>query len=247
MGLISRVSSRTYRLLIVQRVSSLIPHSQEQRHHTSMSRNKKEQVLQIDPPSDLQFNGDFTSQVCRTKLTLTNPTEIEIAYKVKTTAPRRYCVRPNSGKIMPTESATVSIMLQPAQNNDDLNKHKFMVQAIEVNESNASVPVDDLFKSTPSEDVMSKKLYCSFSTDEVVGQSGETQSTVVEKETSLGEPPAYGQDSPVKVEKDFQAEEGVSRPVISAVPTEPEIINPVVQETHQEHSTNITSAASATV
>merc|ERR1711981_550415 len=105
---------------------------------------RREQVLTIDPPNELTFVGDFTVRVCKTTLTLTNPTDVQIAYKVKTTAPRRYCVRPNSGKIEPSQSATVNIMLQPNQNNDDLNKHKFMVQAIECVGDKLEIPVDDL-------------------------------------------------------------------------------------------------------
>merc|ERR1712223_192939 len=145
MGLISRVSSRTYRYFI----------------HLKMAR--REQVLLIDPPNEISFTGDFTVRVCKTKLSLSNPTDMKIAYKVKTTAPRRYCVRPNSGQISAGETAEVSIMLQPSQNNEDLQKHKFMVQSIELTtQEQLDSAVDDLFRSTPSSGVMSKKLYCQF-------------------------------------------------------------------------------------
>lgn len=44
------------------------------------------------------FSGPF-SDVVTTNLKLSNPTERNVCFKVKTTAPRRYCVRPNSGII----------------------------------------------------------------------------------------------------------------------------------------------------
>lgn len=95
---------------------------------------------------------------------------MNIAYKVKTTAPRRYCVRPNSGQIGPGETAEVNIMLQPSQNNEDLNRHKFMVQSIElVSQEYMDTPVDDLFRSVASAEVMSKKLYCQFNNIQKLG------------------------------------------------------------------------------
>ena len=40
--------------------------------------------------------GNFT-EVVTANLKLTNPSERKVCFKVKTTAPKRYCVRPNSG------------------------------------------------------------------------------------------------------------------------------------------------------
>lgn len=43
---------------------------------------------------------------------MTNTTKEPLAFKVKTTAPKLYCVRPNASVIAPGESAKVSIILQ---------------------------------------------------------------------------------------------------------------------------------------
>lgn len=53
------------------------------------------------------FLGPFTD-VVTAYLKLTNPTERNVCFKVKTTAPRRYCVRPNSGVIDAGTSINVS-------------------------------------------------------------------------------------------------------------------------------------------
>ena len=56
---------------------------------------------------------------------------IYLFLQVKTTAPRRYCVRPNSGLIKPRETVSVAVMLQPFDYDPhEKNKHKFMVQTI---------------------------------------------------------------------------------------------------------------------
>lgn len=51
--------------------------------------------------------GPFTD-VVTTNLKLGNPTDRNVCFKVKTTAPRRYCVRPNSGVIDAGASLNVS-------------------------------------------------------------------------------------------------------------------------------------------
>jgi len=61
---------------------------------------KQEQVLKIDPPVELTFTGPFHQAVSST-MTLTNPSERKVCFKIKTTAPKRYCVKPNSGVIDP--------------------------------------------------------------------------------------------------------------------------------------------------
>lgn len=55
----------------------------------------------------LSSSGPFTDVVTAT-LKLTNPTDRNVCFKVKTTAPRRYCVRPNSGIIDAGASVNVS-------------------------------------------------------------------------------------------------------------------------------------------
>jgi hypothetical protein len=40
-------------------------------------------------------------------MTLQNPTERKVCFKIKTTAPKRYCVKPNSGVIDPKQIVQV--------------------------------------------------------------------------------------------------------------------------------------------
>lgn len=51
--------------------------------------------------------GPFT-EVVTTTLKLGNPTNERVGFKVKTTAPKQYCVRPNSGIIDPHGEQVVS-------------------------------------------------------------------------------------------------------------------------------------------
>uniref|UniRef100_A0A5S6QBW7 Major sperm protein n=1 Tax=Trichuris muris TaxID=70415 RepID=A0A5S6QBW7_TRIMR len=116
---------------------------------------KQQQVLILDPPHVLVFKGPF-SKVVQTTLTLTNPTASPVCFKVKTTAPSEYSVRPNAGIIQSQESMSVTIMLHMIPSMEDKNKHKFMVQSAFM--SDTSMSLDQFWKTTPEKDFMDTKL-----------------------------------------------------------------------------------------
>ncbi|XP_058030256.1 vesicle-associated membrane protein-associated protein A isoform X1 [Ahaetulla prasina] len=121
---------------------------------------KHEQILVLDPPTDLKFKGPFTD-VVTTNLKLRNPSDRKICFKVKTTAPRRYCVRPNSGIIDPGTSVTVSVMLQPFDYDpNEKSKHKFMVQTIFAPPN--ITDMEAVWKDAKSDELMDSKLRCVF-------------------------------------------------------------------------------------
>ncbi|KAM6918428.1 vesicle-associated membrane protein-associated protein A-like [Xenentodon cancila] len=122
--------------------------------------SKLDQVLVLDPPSDLRFKGPFTD-VVTTNLKLKNPSDRRVCFKVKTTAPRRYCVRPNSGVIEAGATVSISVMLQPFDYDpNEKSKHKFMVQTIFA-PPNVS-DMDSLWKDAKPDDLMDSKLRCVF-------------------------------------------------------------------------------------
>jgi hypothetical protein len=63
--------------------------------------------LLLDPSNELKFKGPFDDYVT-VALSIRNPTEKRIAFKIKTTAPKRYCVKPNSGVLDPSQSMKVN-------------------------------------------------------------------------------------------------------------------------------------------
>ena len=68
---------------------------------------KADQVLVIEPQHELTFVGPFSSAVSAV-MTLKNPSERKVCFKIKTTAPKRYCVKPNSGVIDPKEVVQIA-------------------------------------------------------------------------------------------------------------------------------------------
>jgi len=121
---------------------------------------KPEQVVILEPSGELRFKGPFTDVVTAT-LKLANPTDRKICFKVKTTAPKRYCVRPNSGLIEPKDAVTVSVMLQPFEYDPaEKNKHKFMVQTMFA--PDGPYDTETLWKEAKSDVLMDSKLKCFF-------------------------------------------------------------------------------------
>jgi hypothetical protein len=88
----------------------------------------------------IRANGTKGSTIT---LNLENTTESRVIFKVKTTQPKRYSVKPNSGIIQPARSVSVSstnasycltsaVVLTAKEDGIDLSRDKFLVQSIVV-------------------------------------------------------------------------------------------------------------------
>lgn len=102
--------------------------------------------LQLTPNDYLRFRFELRRQI-PTTLTLTNPGSTTLAFKVKTTSPRKYCVRPNTGVVAAGGATEVQVIMQqqkeyPADFNNC--KDKFLVQSVAVDAATA----DALAKGT---------------------------------------------------------------------------------------------------
>lgn len=121
--------------------------------------------LLLDPPNELRFKGPFDDYVT-VSLTIRNPTEKRIAFKIKTTAPKRYCVKPNSGVLDPNQLMKVNVLLQPFNYDpNEKNKHKFMVQYLYLNDEEIQLSVNEIlnmWKDVSSSRLLDLKLKCLF-------------------------------------------------------------------------------------
>jgi hypothetical protein len=85
--------------------------------------------LQISP-SELKFRFELRKTIPVT-LSLSNTGKEKIAFKVKTTSPKKYCVRPSSGVVEPGNTKDVQVIMQAQREYppslEDV-KDKFLVQ-----------------------------------------------------------------------------------------------------------------------
>ncbi|KAK8634172.1 hypothetical protein V6N13_015000 [Hibiscus sabdariffa] len=87
------------------------------------------QLLEIEP-KELKFTFTLKTQ-CSCSVTLANNTNQYVAFKVKTTSPKKYCVRPNVGIVSPksTYDFTVTMQAQREAPPDMICKDKFLIQS----------------------------------------------------------------------------------------------------------------------
>ncbi|KAJ0779333.1 putative major sperm protein (MSP) [Helianthus annuus] len=82
-------------------------------------------------PSELKFPFELKKQ-SSCSFQLTNKTDQYIAFKVKTTNPKKYCVRPNNGIVLPRSVCNVTVTMQAQKEAppDMQCKDKFLLQAV---------------------------------------------------------------------------------------------------------------------
>jgi len=86
-------------------------------------------LLHLSPAQEVIFStsslGDLTG-----KVVLTNTSGKPLGYKIKTTSPEKYRVRPSTGSISPGQAVTVEIHVSGQKEVASLNRDKFLVTAV---------------------------------------------------------------------------------------------------------------------
>ncbi|KZL74688.1 MSP domain-containing protein [Colletotrichum tofieldiae] len=106
-------------------------------------------------PSELSFRRPFTVEVAQI-LRIKNPNQSPIAFKkcdqVKTTAPKQYCVRPNSGRVEPGQDVEVTVLLQAMKQEPPLDtkcRDKFLVQSVPITADKEFASIANIVRSDP--------------------------------------------------------------------------------------------------
>ncbi|XP_056160452.1 vesicle-associated protein 1-1-like isoform X1 [Syzygium oleosum] len=92
------------------------------------------ELLDIEP-LELKFPFELKKQIS-CSLQLSNKTDSYVAFKVKTTNPKKYCVRPNTGVVLPRSTCDVIVTMQAQKEApaDMQCKDKFLLQSVKVND-----------------------------------------------------------------------------------------------------------------
>ncbi|OJJ71384.1 hypothetical protein ASPBRDRAFT_196890 [Aspergillus brasiliensis CBS 101740] len=144
----------------------------------------------LEPP-ELGFKRPFDREVCQI-LHLKNENAEPVVFKVKTTAPKHYCVRPNSGRIDPGKNVEVQVLLQAMKEEpaDDAKcKDKFLVQTVAVTRDMEFANVTSIFEKASKASLQERKIRVNWlpaDDSSAAEQVTETNGTMPEEE-----PPAY--------------------------------------------------------
>ncbi|PKS07760.1 hypothetical protein jhhlp_006368 [Lomentospora prolificans] len=115
--------------------------------------------VDIDP-SELSFRRPFTQEVSQV-LVLKNPNPSPVAFKVKTTAPKQYCVRPNSGRIEPGHDVEVAVLLQAMKADPPLDakcRDKFLVQSVVITPDKEFTTVATVLDSADKSSIQERRI-----------------------------------------------------------------------------------------
>ncbi|XP_016965067.1 vesicle-associated membrane protein-associated protein B [Drosophila biarmipes] len=135
----------------------------------------KETKLSLEPCDGILFEGPFNRSVNK-KLVIGNPSKTQkMAFKMKTTTPKLFFVRPNIGVLEPGEKVNVDIYMQPILQEPVQKRHKFLLQAVEV--TGEMTDMQEFWKQQKEqkpENIWDTKIRCElvFSKDEQFRQAG---------------------------------------------------------------------------
>ncbi|KAH8351665.1 vesicle-associated membrane protein-associated protein B/C-like [Drosophila kikkawai] len=115
-------------------------------------------MLSLEPRDQLVFEGPFGSSVSK-NLVIKNPGKKQsVAFKLKTTSPHLFFVRPNVGVLEPDQTVSVNITMQPTASNDGQKRHKFLIMAAKA--SGPDINLQDFWKEQKPSDIWDAKIKC---------------------------------------------------------------------------------------
>lgn len=117
------------------------------------------ELLSIQP-GELKFPFELRKQ-SSCSLQLVNTTDNYVAFKVKTTSPKKYCVRPNTGFVPPRGICDITVTMQAQREAppDMQCKDKFLVQSVVAPDGAQQKEISqDLFNKESGNEVFESKL-----------------------------------------------------------------------------------------
>ncbi|ORX34575.1 PapD-like protein [Kockovaella imperatae] len=123
--------------------------------------------VELNPSSQLGFPRPLT-QLVKRSMTIHNPNSSPIAFKVKTTAPKQYVVRPNSGRVEAGETLEVLVLLQPLSSEPPPHakcKDKFLVQSAFISPDEEMKSLAEMWSETEKNNksaIKEQKIKCAY-------------------------------------------------------------------------------------
>ncbi|KAF3915325.1 hypothetical protein AA313_de0204275 [Arthrobotrys entomopaga] len=173
-------------------------------------------------PTELGFRRPFDRETVQ-KLYIKNPNSVPVAFKVKTTAPKQYCVRPNSGRIEAGQDVEVAVLLQAMREDpppDFRCRDKFLVQSVPITADQEFANVSSVWQNvekTAKDQIQEKKIRVTYLPPEAtVLHNGEP-----EPKAKSPSPPPYTSPSPESKNPRLKADNSSSRDNVSETDAEP--------------------------
>ncbi|KAI4471658.1 motile sperm domain-containing protein 2 [Holotrichia oblita] len=117
-------------------------------------------LLSVNPANTITFVKDGNELVSTLELQNIDP-NTSISYKMKTTSPEKFRVKPSAGCLAPGEKTTVSVTLLQGFQLRGLSKDKFLLMSMPIDTTELShQQLTDLWKNVSNKNVSQHRLRC---------------------------------------------------------------------------------------
>lgn len=150
-------------------VFEFIPESRSSEHtpkkvtfaEQSENQHSLGEMLRIVPNDTIIFKTD--NDEISGQFTITNMDESAISFKIRTTSPEKFRVRPSSGTLAAGMSQSVLIVVQPGFHLRTVTKDRFLVMSVQIPKTDmTSKDLADIWQSLPSSKIDEYRLKCQF-------------------------------------------------------------------------------------
>ncbi|OAF70838.1 Vesicle-associated membrane protein/synaptobrevin-binding protein [Intoshia linei] len=153
----------------------------------------------IDPLVNIKFN-DLSEKICKSAIVIENQLNTPVVFKIKTTVPKNYSVKPMASFIEPLEKFYVDVTYN-TKNPKKTPKQKFLIQVISLTENyDKEASITDLFNDSDlKENMYQHRLYSIFESDESnMGTNAPIQNHISQRVTELNKQAKFedAQDKP---------------------------------------------------
>ncbi|KPI99610.1 Motile sperm domain-containing protein 2 [Papilio xuthus] len=135
------------------------------------------EMLRITPNDTIIFkaeNDDISGQI-----TITNMDDSVISFKIRTTSPEKFRVRPSSGVLPSGVSQTILIVVQPGFHLRTVTKDRFLVMSVQIPKADLSQKeITEIWQNSTGSKVDEYRLKCHFP-EKAISKNG----NIMEKET----------------------------------------------------------------
>lgn len=135
--------------------------------NSSFDTRNEGDLLQLTPAETILFQKSNGNELVG-NVEILNVSKKPVTYKIKTTAPDKFRVRPSSGTLSPNKSAIINVVLQKGHQIQPLNRDKFLVMCIALpNDAQTADEITNLWKNVnaSSTDVEQHRLKCAMPTN----------------------------------------------------------------------------------
>lgn len=147
------------------------------------SQHSPGEMLRLNPNDTIVFKAE--KEDISGQLVITNMDESTISFKIRTTSPEKFRVRPSSGTLAPGTTQTVLIVVQPDFHIRTVSKDRFLVMSVQIPKADLTPKeLADIWSNSTGSKVDEYRLKCQFPEKEEV-KNGKIIEKVPEKSDNI--------------------------------------------------------------